>query len=166
MPGCSNRTAWQYITPMKTEIISHTEEEQEEAWQYVCKRKLLRPKTNVFTAMKYALAFIVIVVLLSFLTHALLFQIIFYSKFSFVLFLFFYLMLGLIFISKKIIIGLVHLYQHYAPERVRRKCLFKPTCSEYMILAVEKYGVIKGLSKGFYRVIFRCRGSDYSIDYP
>lgn len=152
---------------MKTVNIFQTDEEQEEAWQYVCKRKLPRPTTNVFTAIKYAIAFIVIVMFLSFFTHLLSFHIIFFnSRITFVIILFFYLILGLIFVSKKLTIGLVHLYQHYAPDRVRRKCLFKPTCSEYMILAVEKYGVIKGLSKGLHRVVFRCRGYVYSIDNP
>lgn len=34
-------------------------------------------------------------------------------------------------------------------------CVFYPTCSEYTIQAVEKYGVIPGLWKGCKRVI-RC----------
>lgn len=152
---------------MKTIDAFQTDEEQDEAWQYVCKRKLQRPTTNVFTAIKYAIAFIVILMFLSFFTHSLFIHVIFLSpRLTFINILFFYLILGLIFVSKKLTIGLVHLYQHYAPDRVRRKCLFKPTCSEYMILAVKKYGVIKGLSKGLYRVVFRCRGYVYSIDYP
>lgn len=34
-------------------------------------------------------------------------------------------------------------------------CRFKPTCSEYVYQAVEKYGLIKGGLKGLWRVI-RC----------
>ncbi len=34
-------------------------------------------------------------------------------------------------------------------------CRFYPTCSEYAIRAIEKYGVIKGGFKGLWRVI-RC----------
>jgi len=34
-------------------------------------------------------------------------------------------------------------------------CRFQPHCSEYNYLAVEKYGVLKGLFIGFKRVI-RC----------
>ncbi len=34
-------------------------------------------------------------------------------------------------------------------------CVFYPTCSDYTIQAVKKYGVINGLYKGFKRVI-RC----------
>jgi len=34
-------------------------------------------------------------------------------------------------------------------------CRFSPTCSEYTYQAVEKYGVIKGLTLGLWRVM-RC----------
>ena len=34
-------------------------------------------------------------------------------------------------------------------------CRFSPTCSNYAIQAVEKYGIIKGGSKALYRVL-RC----------
>lgn len=34
-------------------------------------------------------------------------------------------------------------------------CRFQPTCSEYMFEAVEKYGVIKGMSLGIWRLL-RC----------
>jgi putative component of membrane protein insertase Oxa1/YidC/SpoIIIJ protein YidD len=69
-------------------------------------------------------------------------------------------------ILKRMIIGIVRLYQHYAPEDIRRKCILKPTCSEYMILAVEKYGVFFGVKKGVHRLLFTCRGWDYRVDEP
>ncbi|PJE63213.1 membrane protein insertion efficiency factor YidD [Candidatus Roizmanbacteria bacterium CG10_big_fil_rev_8_21_14_0_10_39_6] len=34
-------------------------------------------------------------------------------------------------------------------------CRFQPTCSQYSIEAVQKYGALKGLYKGIVR-IFRC----------
>jgi putative membrane protein insertion efficiency factor len=34
-------------------------------------------------------------------------------------------------------------------------CRFTPTCSDYAIQAIEKYGIFKGGGKAFYRVI-RC----------
>ena len=34
-------------------------------------------------------------------------------------------------------------------------CRFKPTCSEYAISAIEKYGIIKGGIKAIWRVL-RC----------
>jgi putative component of membrane protein insertase Oxa1/YidC/SpoIIIJ protein YidD len=69
-------------------------------------------------------------------------------------------------ILKRMLIGIVRLYQHYAPEEIRRKCILKPTCSEYMILAIEKYGVFCGVKKGVYRLLYTCRGWDYRIDEP
>lgn len=34
-------------------------------------------------------------------------------------------------------------------------CRFRPTCSEYAITAIEKYGMIKGGAKAFWRLL-RC----------
>lgn len=69
-------------------------------------------------------------------------------------------------VRKKAVISAVHLYQHYAPEHVRRRCLCKPTCSEYAILAVQKYGVLWGGYKTYRRLFKRCRGSIYRMDEP
>ena len=35
------------------------------------------------------------------------------------------------------------------------RCKYYPTCSQYMKQAIEKYGVIKGLSLGIFRIL-RC----------
>jgi uncharacterized protein len=46
---------------------------------------------------------------------------------------------------KKSLIGLIHLYQKYiSPLKGRQSCRFYPTCSQYAIDALSKYGVIKG----------------------
>jgi putative membrane protein insertion efficiency factor len=81
-----------------------------------------------------------------------------------------FIMLGLLVItiiltSKKNIINLILLYQKYAPEKIRRSCLFEPTCSEYMILAIKKYGIIKGIYKGIKRLL-RCHSPNGGVDYP
>jgi putative component of membrane protein insertase Oxa1/YidC/SpoIIIJ protein YidD len=68
--------------------------------------------------------------------------------------------------SRKLLVTAVELYQHYAPEEVRRKCTMMPSCSEYAILALRKYGVIKGLYKIYVRLTRTCRGGEYGIDYP
>ena len=54
------------------------------------------------------------------------------------------------------LICLVRLYQRYAPEKLRRKCRFEPSCSEYMVEALEKYGVIRGVGFGIKR-LKRCK---------
>ena len=53
-----------------------------------------------------------------------------------------------IFNIKGIILSIVKIYQQIAPKKIRLKCRFEPSCSQYMILAIEKYGVIKGVRKG------------------
>lgn len=67
--------------------------------------------------------------------------------------------------SKIIAVGVVQMYQHYAPEELRRRCRFRPTCSEYTILALRKYGVLIGLYKSIHR-LNRCKGDIYRIDCP
>jgi putative component of membrane protein insertase Oxa1/YidC/SpoIIIJ protein YidD len=147
------------------EISMPSDEEQEEAWRYVCLRVLERPSTNILNVAKNIFVFLAAAMLFALATHILLVR--FTEKiFSFIALFAVYIVVGLLLFSKQAIIGLVKLYQHYAPEKIRRKCLFKPTCSEYMILALKKYGLVKGLYKSVYRVFFRCKGFVYSIDYP
>lgn len=67
-------------------------------------------------------------------------------------------------ILKKTIIWFVHFYQHYASDKTRLKCVYEPSCSEYMILAINKYGVFRGLFKGIKRLL-RCHPPG-GIDYP
>ena len=67
-------------------------------------------------------------------------------------------------ILKKAIIWLVHFYQHYASDKTRLKCVYEPSCSEYMILAINKYGTFKGLFKGIKRLL-RCHPPG-GVDYP
>lgn len=66
---------------------------------------------------------------------------------------------------KSTIIDMILLYQKYAPERIRKACLFEPSCSQYMILAIEKYGTIRGIFKGIKRLL-RCHPPNGGIDNP
>ena len=56
---------------------------------------------------------------------------------------------------KKILIYLIRAYQ-ITPLHAHSMCRFTPTCSNYMIDALEEYGVIKGLKLGIKRIL-RCR---------
>lgn len=69
--------------------------------------------------------------------------------------------------AKKILIlplvGLVRFYQILISPLLGSNCRFTPTCSNYMLEALEVYGLIKGLYLGVKR-IFRCHpwgGSGY-----
>jgi putative membrane protein insertion efficiency factor len=54
------------------------------------------------------------------------------------------------------VIGLVRCYQFTLSPIVGRECRFHPTCSNYFIGAVEKYGVISGSLRGMWRIL-RCQ---------
>ena len=66
---------------------------------------------------------------------------------------------------KKGLIGLIHIYQYFAPNSIRMKCRFEPSCSEYMIISIEKYGIIKGVIKGTGR-LKRCNKNNGGYDFP
>ncbi len=54
-----------------------------------------------------------------------------------------------------ILIGLVRVYQWTLSPIIGRQCRFQPTCSNYFIGAVQKYGAIRGTLKGISRIL-RC----------
>ena len=64
---------------------------------------------------------------------------------------------------KSVAIWLIKVYQATAPESVRRKCRFEPSCSSYAISAFEKYGFFKGTAKT-YRRLKRCRPPNGGFD--
>lgn len=66
---------------------------------------------------------------------------------------------------KRGIIGAIRIYQRYAPACLRNKCRFEPSCSQYMILSLEKYGLIRGLRKGVDR-LRRCNVHGGGFDDP
>lgn len=66
---------------------------------------------------------------------------------------------------KRFFIGTILLYKAFAPMRIRNECRFVPTCSTYMILAVQKYGLLIGTVKGILR-LFRCHPPNGGEDYP
>lgn len=67
--------------------------------------------------------------------------------------------------AKQAIISLIRIYQRYAPDSVRNKCRFEPSCSQYMVLSLQKYGLWKGLQKGIRR-LKRCNIHDGGYDLP
>lgn len=57
---------------------------------------------------------------------------------------------------KKLFIGLINFYKNNISDFLGSKgihCKYEPTCSEYTKQAIEKYGVTKGLFKGFIRIL-------------
>lgn len=62
------------------------------------------------------------------------------------------------------LIWFVRVYQHYAKSETRLRCCMTPSCSEYAILALKKYGAIWGGIKTWKRLL-RCHPPG-GVDYP
>lgn len=143
-----------------TEIASKLFEDENDPRSNTYKRKLIRPKIDWRSFI--SLLFLPLIIL--FFTTFLLKH--FYSFRTHIMSLSVILLTVYILVStKKIIIFLILIYQRYAPESIRNKCRFEPSCSEYMILSINKYGLLKGLKKGIKRCK-RCNINDGGYDYP
>jgi hypothetical protein len=57
--------------------------------------------------------------------------------------------------GRKIVKGLIVWYQIYISPWLPSSCRFYPTCSQYTLEAIEKYGVGRGIFLGTKRII-RC----------
>ena len=56
---------------------------------------------------------------------------------------------------KRVLIFLIKLYQRYVSPLKRTKCPYIPTCSQYGLEAIEKYGALKGSLLAAWRIL-RC----------
>lgn len=54
-----------------------------------------------------------------------------------------------------ILIKLVRAYQFLISPLLGPTCRFKPTCSDYFVQSIQKYGTLKGVWRGLCRVC-RC----------
>ena len=69
------------------------------------------------------------------------------------------------YLLKRFAVGLVLVYKAFAPMSLRNSCRFTPTCSTYMIMAINKYGLFIGVIKGIGRLL-RCKPPYGGEDYP
>ena len=56
---------------------------------------------------------------------------------------------------KKLLIQMIKLYKKYISPMKRTKCPYFPSCSDYGLEAIEKYGAFKGSLLAAWRII-RC----------
>ncbi len=56
---------------------------------------------------------------------------------------------------KKSCVLLIKFYRICLSPYFGHSCRFTPTCSQYMLDALEKYGLLRGLGKGVWRIM-RC----------
>ncbi len=57
--------------------------------------------------------------------------------------------------SERVVLGMLRFYQLVISPTLPPSCRFQPTCSEYMIQAVQKYGALRGVFMGLKRLA-RC----------
>jgi len=57
--------------------------------------------------------------------------------------------------AKLLVAGLIRFYQRALSPLLPPSCRFQPTCSQYTLEAVEKYGALKGGWLGLRRIL-RC----------
>jgi putative component of membrane protein insertase Oxa1/YidC/SpoIIIJ protein YidD len=143
-----------------------TDWEEDVVKVYVKKRPLVRPNTNVKTALVCVLLFVLAAGVFTGIVYFVLMSIGLSAPVPPYFICAAVVAVESLFCFKSAVIGAIKMYQHYAAEDTRRQCLFMPTCSEYAILAVRKYGVVVGLCKAYYRLVYLCRGNVYKIHYP
>lgn len=135
-----------------------SDEDDPASWNY--KRVLIRPEINWKKVLFFLFLPFVIILILYFVFNFFEVDRGYSCLFCAIVFVFYWLS-----ISKKAVICVVRIYQRFAPDRIREKCRFEPSCSQYMVLAIEKYGLLKGLIKGVER-IKRCNTDNGGYDYP
>lgn len=67
---------------------------------------------------------------------------------------------------KRLLIKLIRFYQRRISPLKKPCCRFYPSCSQYAVLALQKYGVIRGGFKAVWRILRCnpfCKGG---IDFP
>ncbi len=55
----------------------------------------------------------------------------------------------------RIVVGVIGLYRRFVSPMLPPSCRYWPTCSEYMVQAVRKYGIVRGGLMGVWRIL-RC----------
>lgn len=68
--------------------------------------------------------------------------------------------------AKAVLRLMVQCYQRYASEDTRRQCSCMPSCSEYALLALDKYVWPKALWMTWRRVTHTCSMTGYHVDFP
>ncbi len=56
---------------------------------------------------------------------------------------------------KRALISLIRFYKRAISPYLPQACRFTPSCSEYAVQAIERYGALKGLRLSIWRVL-RC----------
>lgn len=58
-------------------------------------------------------------------------------------------------IAKRVVLGILRAYKWAVSPLIPPACRYVPTCSEYAMEAIDRYGVLRGGAKALWRVM-RC----------
>lgn len=147
-------------------MIQTDEKSQSEARDYVLNKQLQKPSTTVIVPILFILGIIAFGTVLGIIIFGIVEKYtvsLEINKLALVIGVIGFLLFCMI---KPILILCIRCYQHYASENIRRSCLCKPTCSEYAIIVIKKYCLIKALVLIYIRLFKTCTGKIYKIDFP
>ena len=143
-------------------MILSDEKSQAEARDYVLKKPIIRPTTTIFAPIALFFSAVVVGIVVGLVIAETVEWSIAYER-AIVIGVVVFLLLCT---AKPLLILCIRCYQHYAPEPLRRSCLCKPTCSEYAIIVIKRYCLIKALVLIYIRLFRTCTGKIYKIDFP
>ena len=147
--------------PSPEELLSqYVKEKEKDPTSIYYKRNLVRPELHFLRVSLFCFLALLVASLLGVVVFF-----VFKSKLGAILTGVGCLILTIIIFAKRIIIWFVLCYQRFASIERRERCRFEPSCSEYMILSLQKYGLIKGLRKGINR-LRRCKPPNGGFDPP
>jgi putative membrane protein insertion efficiency factor len=65
------------------------------------------------------------------------------------------------------LVAVIEAYRRLVPDRVKRQCIYSPTCSAFGLAAVKRYGAVRGAVETVRR-IRRCNSAMYQggVDPP
>ncbi len=58
-------------------------------------------------------------------------------------------------LPRNVLIGLIRVYQYLISPLFPPSCRFEPTCSNYALQAIERYGILRGMYLAVRRIL-RC----------
>ncbi|MDR1375339.1 MAG: membrane protein insertion efficiency factor YidD [Holosporaceae bacterium] len=61
---------------------------------------------------------------------------------------------------------IIYLYQKMISPHMKFQCKFYPSCSQYALMAIKKYGLARGIVKSLFRIIKCTPFSRNRIDFP
>ncbi|MDR2067936.1 MAG: membrane protein insertion efficiency factor YidD [Holosporaceae bacterium] len=62
--------------------------------------------------------------------------------------------------------AIIRFYQKIVSPHMRFKCKFYPSCSQYTLLAIKKYGFVRGIVKALLRIAKCAPFSAGGVDFP